>query len=341
MSGGIQDDLHAFAATLLERCGGLVEWPAHAESGTAVVPPEVAAALELEEEMIGLSTEAGGGGLCVSLATDFLEVAGRLLQGEPRVGLFRVPELYLKRGDMDDAVRRAFTWLNAKVKVGQARPTQVGYHTWWFHASLVSEDRWETRFPITINASSRAEVCIPDPLTLWELEPREGLGPQMPLTYDRAVSRARSRVKVLAAEFIGRMDSRLQRDRKRLREYYGALFREAKNKKARGNVQPDPGKLEARKRAVRLELRRKLSELDERYAMEAVLRPLILIRTEIPALALDLAVFRKRSQRKHTAYWNPLLKRFEPLCCSRCGAESFSLAFTNEDVEPLCPTCAR
>ena len=135
------------------------------------------------------------------------------------------------------------------------------------------------------------------------------------------------------------MDARLQRDRKRLHDYYHALLRESERKKARGHAQPDPEKVEATKRAVNLELRRKLAELDERYAMEATLRPVILVRTEVPVLAVDLSVFRKQAHRKHTVYWNPLLKQFEPLRCSGCGDAAFAVAFTNETVEPLCSKC--
>lgn len=339
MTTSIQQQLRTFATKLLERRGGLVEWAAGAAEGTAVVPEELAAALEADSETIRLSAQPGGEGWCVSLATDFLDTAARLLEVEPRVGTFRVRELYLKRGDLDEAVRRVFTWLNAKVRLRGTRPVRVEYHTWWFHASIVSEDRWETRFPITLNASSGAEVDLPDPLQLWEFEPHPAACRQAPSTYPQAVARAELRVKDLAAEFLRRMDGRLERDRKRLREYYNALLREAQRKKPRGQTKPDPEKLETRKRAVNLELRRKLSELDERYAMELTLKPLVLARTEIPALAVDLSVYRKRAQRNHTAYWNPLLKRLEPICCSRCGGGTFSVAFTNQDVEPLCAVC--
>ena len=143
----------------------------------------------------------------------------------------------------------------------------------------------------------------------------------------------------LSAAFLDRMDGRLVRDRKRLDDYYRALVRESEKKKVRGNAQPDPEKVEATKRAVNLELRRKLAELDERYAMEAALRPVVLIRTEAPVLAVDLSVFRKQAHKKHTVYWNPLLKQFDPLACSRCGEGAFSVAFTNKTVEPLCPQC--
>jgi hypothetical protein len=341
MTKGIQEELQTFATTVLERRGVLVEWPAGAEHGNALVPAEVAETVDAEGEMLRLSRQPGAEGLCVSLATDFLDVAGRLLEAEPQIGMFRVSDLYLKRGKIDEAVSHAFTWLNAKVKTSEARATRIEYHTWWFHASIVSEDRWETRFSTTINSATGVEVEFPDPLQLWELEPRKQPGRQAASTHDRAVAHARNRVKSLAAEFITRMDSRLERDRKRLREYYGALLREAKGKKPRGGAPAEPKEIEAKKRAVQLELRRKLGELDDRYSMEVTLRPVVLMRTEVPILAIDLQVFRKRSRRKHTVVWNPLLKRLEPFCCSQCGSGAYSVAFTNEDVEPLCPACAK
>ena len=73
MTTSIQDRLHAFAVALLERRGGLVEWPDGGQDGTAVVTPEIADAFRAEDEMVQLSCRSGGGGLCVNLATDFLD----------------------------------------------------------------------------------------------------------------------------------------------------------------------------------------------------------------------------------------------------------------------------
>jgi len=90
-----------------------------------------------------------------------------------------------------------------------------------------------------------------------------------------------------------------------------------------------------------LELRRKLAELEQRCTMEAVLEPLALVRTELPALAVDLAVQRRRARRVHTVHWNPLLRQLDPMRCSRCGNGALALAFTDEEVEPLCAACSR
>lgn len=334
----VQEQLRSFATTLLESRGALVDWPAADQPGTAMLPPALADAVGAGDDVVPLGCEAGIG-IAVNLAGDFLEWSGRLLDAMPSVGTFRVRDLYLKRKNLDEGISRAFTWLNAKVTLREGREITGEYHTWWFHAALNSEDRWETCFHVSLNAASGVEVEIPDPLGLWELQPQAERTVEAPPSYDRAADVARRRLLRQSAAFLDRMDARLQRDRKRLRDYYHAMLLESERKKTRGKAQPDPEKVESTRRAVSLELRRKLAELDERYAIAAKLRPVILVRTEVPALAVDLSVFRKRAQKKHTVYWNPLRKQFEPMACSRCGKSAFAVAFTNETVDPLCSQC--
>ncbi len=338
MTVSVAEQLRAFASTLLESRGALVEWPAADGGGTAVLTPEAAAALGAPEA-VSLNCESSAEGLSVNLAGDFLEWAGRLLEAVPSVGDFRVRDPYLKRKELVEGVARAFTWLNAKVKFREARETTVEYHTWWFHAALHSEDRWETTFSVSLNSASGVEVEIPDPLGLWELQPRAGASATKPSSLDLAALLARRRLPTLAASFIRRMDSRLLRDRQRLRDYYNALLREAGRKKPRAGAPPNAEEIAASRRAVNLELRRKLAELGERYTMDAALRPILLIRTETPVLAVDLRVHRKRAEKTHTIYWNPLVKRFDPLRCGLCGEGVFAAAFANETVVPLCRMC--
>ena len=78
-----------------------------------------------------------------------------------------------------------------------------------------------------------------------------------------------------SAEFVRRVEQRLERDRKRLQDYYRALSREADGSKRRAAAVPSPEEIAAKKRAVDLELRRKLAELNENYALRAELRPVV------------------------------------------------------------------
>jgi hypothetical protein len=100
-----------------------------------------------------------------------------------------------------------------------------------------------------------------------------------------------------------------------------------------------PEALEAKRKAVQLELRRKLAELEERYAMRADLTTLGVVRCQLPVLAVDLEVTRKQSRRLHTVYWNSLLKTFEPLACARCGNTTTAPHFTDQEVDAICRGC--
>ena len=75
MSTILQKELHAFTAKLLERRGGLVDWPEETVVGTALVPPDVAAVLPEGKEEVRLSAEGGGPGWSVNLAGEFMETA--------------------------------------------------------------------------------------------------------------------------------------------------------------------------------------------------------------------------------------------------------------------------
>ena len=87
-------------------------------------------------------------------------------------------------------------------------------------------------------------------------------------------------------------------------------------------------------------LSRKLAEIQENYALQAVLRPLIVARVRLPALVVPVAIQRKQAIRDYRLYWNSLVKRFEPLSCSRCLRPTYSATFANETVDLLCGVCA-
>ena len=102
---------------------------------------------------------------------------------------------------------------------------------------------------------------------------------------------------------------------------------------------PTAEEIESRQKAVKLELQRKLSELDERYLFSAVLRPVILAEFRMPAVAIDVEIQRKAQNRIFRVFWNALMKQMEPIACSRCQRNSWNFWFTNETVDPLCSSC--
>ncbi|MBU2573593.1 MAG: hypothetical protein KKH28_05905 [Elusimicrobia bacterium] len=347
MSRNIQPRLREFAKTVLERRGALVDWPETAPEGLAILPPGAAAALG-GGETLRLSYQPGENCLAVNLAAEFPERLRPLLAAEPGTGLFHIPELYLKKAAMEEPVARAFTWQNARVKVTGSEPDRIEYHTWHFQAALDSYERWEELFSITVNAASGAEVILPATLGPEVMSLCGPPGPPRPrgngdedpgtdATFQYAARRLMINAEERAAPFISRLEAGLQRDRKRIRAYYHALLRDAKTPREREDS-PLRGQ-EDKRRAVELELRRKTAELDERYAVKAVITPHLLVRLDMPVLAVKCEVFRRQAGRVHIIYWNPLTKALEPLRCSGCGEGIFSVYFSENDVRPLCAAC--
>jgi len=195
---------------------------------------------------------------------------------------------------------------------------------------------------VTVNASSGAQAHFPDMLdeTASWADPAE-LPADYPATQSAAARAALARIELDSRPFVERLEARLERDRKRLQGYYHALLRGAGKRQARRGREEDPARKEARAQAVQLELRRKLAELDERYACRLDLAPLALVRTDAPALAVRCHVLRRSTAGMITIFWNAITKEIEPLCCSRCGLSTFAVAFSDDKLALLCAACKR
>jgi hypothetical protein len=340
MTASVQARLREFTCRLLGRQGAEVDWPVENGEGLALLPTTVAQSLRCME-ILPLCFD-GAGPLPVNLASEFVERVEPLVAAEPAVACLRVPAAYLKQSDMSEPVARAFTWLNARVRIQETQQTRVEYHTWYFVGTLDSADRWQQIVPVTINAASGTQVAMRDLLdgAAQQVEADDSPSSAPPARTLLAASRAAlAHVQRDSGEFLQRLEGRRGRDRKRLQDYYRALLLDGGRRPGRHAAEPDAAEREAKVQAVKLELRRKLSELDERYACKVRLTALALVRLDCPALAVKCQVLRKAAGRTHTLFWNALRKELEPMCCQRCGASTFTVAFSDEQVAALCAAC--
>lgn len=341
MSDGLAQRVKDFACRILDRRGGIVDWPDEQAEGMAMLPPDVADALRCME-ILPLSARADGP-LPLTLSSDFLDRTECLLAAEPNVVRLRAPSLYLKQSDLTPLIDRRFSWLNARVRVQETIPARVLYETWYFRAVLDSADRWEELVSVTINGTSgaRAPWCNPfgqNASALQPLQPSPGTPPTAQAVR-RAARCVLTDVRGRSAAFVSRQEARLDRDRRRLKDYYGALLSEDRRRTKRLTKPPDPEQQKARAKAVQLELRRKFAELEERYAFRLDLAPLAVVQLDCPVLLVHCHVQRKTAARVHEVFWNAVGKELEPMACHKCGQSTFAVAFSDDDVVALCPAC--
>jgi hypothetical protein len=341
MSGdGVQSELRHFATCLIEQAGGMVEWSGDERAGVAIAPPEVSASLGQRDESFSIGDVEPNTGLSLGLGGEFIDFAARTLKRfVPAAGAFSLPDLPVRKSDFQQTIDRAFGWQNARARVKQGAQVQVPFHTWWFHVVLHSEDAWETLIRVTVNSNSGLVCDLGEVLESMDLVHVKAANESPSETLDAARHFVEAEALRQAEPFLRRIEQRLDRDRQRLTDYYRALSREAATPNRRTKVVPRQEEIAARQRAVKLELERKLAELGDRFAFDAVLSPMAFAEFQIPCVAIDVNIQRKSAIRTFRIIWNGLTKRIEPLQCSQCGKGAYNFWFTNDDVEPICTAC--
>jgi hypothetical protein len=335
MSTAITQRLRSFAVDLLEQQGALLEWPEHEESGLVILPRSTAALLECPDS-VAITAVPTQAGLVVNLTSPFLERAEKLFPPEASELSLKIDTLYLKKSAMDEPVARAFAFPNARVKVLGALADRVEYHYWHFAAMIESDERWEDVVTVVLNSRSRVPLDLPDPLNNSDActAVLDDIVPDV-ASAGRA---AGGIITKKSGPFVQRLEERMVRDLKRLKDYYHALLDDASPTRSRRVV--DANEQESRKQAVKLELDRKIAELRERYMLRPSLRLVALVRLDMPALAVKLNVQRRDGEKQITVFWNALTKTLEPLACDHCGAATFSVHFA-ADITTRCAACAQ
>jgi hypothetical protein len=337
---GLMDRLGQFACELIESAGGIAEWDSATGRGMGMAPASLASCLEQPGESIEVSSEAGDTGLSVNLAGNFLETTGRALERfVPACGAFAVDSLSIRKSDFQQVIDSSFGWQNARARILQVSAMPVAWHAWWFHATLRSEDIWEAVIPVAINCESAIEMDLGNLLETVRLATARNDEIDFRRSILPATRSAETRTMAAAGAFLARIDKRLQADRKRLREYYGAMLKESTRPGRRTRNIPTGEELADRERAVQLELKRKLLELDERFSASATLRPIAVAECLIPSSVIDLEIQRKTARRTFRLFWNGLLRKLEPFPCSMCHQGAFNFWFTNDTVDPVCNRC--
>ncbi len=235
MSGGIQEELREFATQVLERRGGLVDWPADAAEGAAVLPREVAAALGRRR-----SDPADQ----PARRRRLVRQPGHRFPGDRRPAVAgRAADRGLRRRRAVPETRQSGRGAPPRVHLAQCQGAGGRYPSPVRGVPYVVVPRFRD-FRGSLGDAVSAHDQRRDgrggrgARSAGPLGARAAAGArsEAPSTYPRAVARAVLRARAAADEFFRRMDGRIERDRRRLREYYGALLREAEHKKPRAGA---------------------------------------------------------------------------------------------------------
>lgn len=382
-------DLTEVVAAILTHYGALVERP---EPGrlAVVAPPELAAKLALPEfsELEFAPREAG----TVGGARE-----GKAPTGPPGTGdrrppsreagydseLFRnLPGLFAAEIGVTPTAPHPATWnpdklakqIPDKIVLANATFRTIGmeegefsYLLVYFRYGAIADDKTEGLLPLLINTLNGSVSA----LTGEEEWLTRGLTPApgtpAPPESARWLARARTAGKTMVterlADFIRSTEKRLNRDTRRIHEYYGALEQELKARmEKKGLAHPGPAgagsapagpggesapaepmaeaaKLAVRQKAIALERSFKLQDLIEKYTLHLTLEPVAIIGLPTTAPIFRLTLKRRLATRSFSVTYNPLLKKLDPLPCEGCWRPRHRAWLCDEQLHVLCDDC--
>ena len=131
----------------------------------------------------------------------------------------------------------------------------------------------------------------------------------------------------------------LQRDEKRINEYYQEIIKEIKAKIKKRKLEGEELSREKNRiDATKLELKRKIKDLYERSSIQVTAQLHSALIVWLQTVHINCQLIRKKQKREVTAVWNPYHKQVEPLRCSKSNHPVKSFYLSDESASIVCPT---
>lgn len=336
-------ELQRFVGSTLQRLGCVAE-VVDGDALEVLLPSPIAASLGLPEEgRLRLSgapqageVHAGYGSALLSQICSLTEGAGRRFRAELALSL-------PKRERVEREALSVVSFRNAVGRIESIEPDRLDYLAFDFCYAALSEERHEGLLSVAVNldggwspglgeALERSLSRHPETRQPWTAVPAE---PDPRPHYAAARSLALARALSESRPFIARMERRMNRDLRRVGEYYDALRQEVERKRTRGRRgEPSREKVEA----VEGERRRRQQDLRRRYAVTLRVEPLALLALRMTGLRLQARLQRRKNEKRVRLGWNPVARRWDAWLCAGCGGEA-GLPALCDRLHLLCPGC--
>jgi hypothetical protein len=253
-------------------------------------------------------------------------------------------------------VSEKIAFSNATFRLQKVDHQKIAYALIFFKYIALSDEKKEGIFSLLINEKNLSTFPLNANLTAFWEDMKE---PEDILTRNEEISKALrtsfSAASLIVKEefepFIKSLERRLNRDVKRVFEYYetlkGEIQRAFEKKVFQRKDTPEEQNGEIKKilseklDAVEGEKRWKIQDLVSKYALNIRIEPVCIIDIETESLVLWLEIRRRLSSRIFPLTYNPMLKKVDSLPCESCFYPRGTYYVCDESLHILCTTCFR
>lgn len=338
----MRTSLAEFTADLLTESGAVVE---PFEAGLeALLPAEIAGGLALPEHVRLSFSGDSADAIPLSLDSELLKKMAGLLGERGRFAAVGFPPPSVRLEKLEDRLAEKLAFHNAVYQVERTEERPLSYLLSYAKYTAISDDRQEGIVGALINelnlASQKAPVEILDALA-------EAAAPETQLErapVEQVLKAAwQAQMKIVQeslAEFLASMERRMNRDIRRVHEYYHAMIHEHRQALAKRAAAPqDKERIESRIEAIERELKGKVRDLAGKFTIDIQLEPISFVRIETTGPIFWLSVKRRKEARQFPLTYNPIVKNLDPLPCEACCYPRKGYYVCDDRLHIVCREC--
>ena len=326
---------------------GVAEWTSPT-SLEVLLPPQIAEALKVGElvTFTTLADNANSSSYFVTYNSDILERFEGLLSNSGYVASYGIKyDGYLKKSGFEKLVTETLCPLNGLIRVQNAVPAITPYVLFNVNYTAEASEKRLGMVSFWVNGITGVTGVDLGNALLWTVDRIASPLPEevTALNYSQLLLiGSQHSQQLIERELIPwrqKIQRQLQRDEKRITEYYQDIIREIKGKIQKRNLEGEDKERElARVNATFLELKRKIKDLHERERLEVTAELHSALIVWLQTVHINCQLIRKKQKREVVAVWNPYQKKVEPLRCEQSNNPVTSFYLSDEGAQIICPT---
>ncbi|MDI6776737.1 MAG: hypothetical protein QMD03_05765 [Syntrophales bacterium] len=335
-------DSRTLVAKVLEREGCLVEGR---DSHLKVLFPEVLQKMLSVGEMGTLVFQGKGVGQDHLLqGSEILDSLKPLISAKGLLAAVSFPHLKPNPKNIEALLTNNLAVQNGIFRFVSCEIKQCSYLLMNFLVSAVSDTKAERILTVVLNGQADTVA-----LGMGEKlkDKWEDASYDLPASEIPDISRTLKKGKAVAGklslvqfqDFLKSLNRRLNRDLKRLQEYYTTIAGEIeKNIMKKGCGEEDVKLGLSRLEATRIECHRKIRDVCDRYAVEITIEPINALHIFVHAAVAQVYLQRRKNRKLREIPLNPISDNLEYLLCSNCYQPILNFYLCDE-IHPLCASC--
>jgi hypothetical protein len=339
----LRTSLRDFTADLLAEHGALVE--PSSEGLEVLLPAEVAGVLAIPEHSNLTFLGDRHDGISVSYDSEILKKMAGLLGDRGKFATVGLAPSSVRLEKLEDRLSDKLVFHNAIFQMERKEECPISYLLGYSKYSAISDDRHEGIAGCVINELNfSAQKATLETLDLiahgsnTSAEQAErGVSERVLNAFWKAQLNI---VQEALSDFLVSMERRMNRDIRRVHEYYQTLIHEYRQALAKKSAAPeDQARIESKIEAVERELKGKVQDLVGKFSIDLQLESISFIRIETVCPVFWLSVKRRKEARQFPLTYNPLSKSFDPLPCEACFYPKKGYYVCDDRLHILCREC--